>query len=755
MIPFLPKFNDYLNPENLTEDTTFVGKIVNPSKEVTPIPVVYGLRRITPPRIFTSGSITDTSKLVAIYALSEGECRGIYRLFVDGNQIDLPSNVEKTTTNGSSRINITKGLYADQLSIEFYHSTNPFAIPRLINDNIPDTMIYNNTEQNYANISLLVCEFTYLGPNSPYSSVPTIEVDLFGRVIRKAGDLGQPAEYRNNPADVIQDLLTNDEYGKGLSDGLISQTAMATARAVFDADIKDPPTDNNTQKTNACNMVLDTSRSIQDNINTILQNFNASLPYISGQFNLIAETSVGSVAFTINEDSIVGTLSIDYPDQQTLANQVKVQYYDAENNFGQDVVTYPDKDTINALVASDGRPLETTFTASCITNPFEAGRLARTIFEKKRQSRTFKFTAVKSAYQIAVGDIININTTTPSVNEDVQVIEMTVNADNTIEMTCVTHNNNNYPPFTGRTISKKYTKPIIPVGPGFILPVNPNPPISVQPPNPDDPPPPPESPYPEFPPTTPPGDITPPTDNVDLTISGATVLPGSNGNFYIGTTNRYNSSIQTTNYNSDGIHIRIMEYNSSIILVGEPVITYRVSKGIKQRYGFTFSLPNNLYGRTYKNFGYGTSPVETFAGFLYRPDLDVSKSGKYFSEVGGTLVKNRYPIQLYNRREAFEYRVRHLGKETSYTIPYSIPSQHWMFLTMDIPQATKQPYGAIYNWIDGDKFSQSITLLWFDDGYNFVGTQTVNFGLNHITPYYLESSRRLYKKYTGSATTPF
>lgn len=756
MIPFAPIFNDYLNPDNLNPDQTFVGKIINPSKENTPIPVVYGLRRVNPPRIFTSASFTDTTKLVVVYALSEGECQSVYRLFIDGNQVITPTTLEKTLTNGSGAISVTQGIYADQLRVEFYHSTNPFAIPRLINDNIPDTMVFNNTVQNYANITLLVCEFTYVGSNSPYSTIPVVEVDLFGRKIREAGNPGLAEAYRNNPADVIMDLLTDDRYGKGLSDGFINQTNFGLARAVFETEIKDPPNSNQTQKTNACNMVLDTSRSIQDNINTILQNYNATLPYISGQFNLVPETTVSSVAFEITEENIIGSISVEYPNQQTLTNKVKVQYYDAENSFGQDVVVYPDQLTTDTLITVDGRPLETIFTASCITNPFEAGRLARTIFEKKRQGVTYKFTAIRSAFQITVGDVIQLTVSQPSVNETVRVIEMTMNADETINMVCVTHNNNSYPPFTGKTIDKKYTKPIIPRGPGYVFPTQPSPPISVVPPDPTDPPPEPDPIYPEFPPATPPGDITPPTENVDLTISGASILPGSDGNFYIGCSNRYNTGLNTTAYNSDGIHIRIMEYNSSIILVGEPVITYRVEKLIKQKYSWVMKLPNGLYGRTYKYYGYGTSPITEFYGDFYRPDLDKYQTGKRYYESGGKLVAGRTPIPLYNRRESGEYRVRFDGTETTDSRLFFIPTTHYNLLTLDIPQATNTPYGVIYNWRGfEDIFSQSIELLWFDDGYNFVGTQTVNFGLNHITSAYLTESRNLYKKYTGSATTPF
>ena len=460
-----PFFNDYLTDLTLSEDKAkFVGIEVNPSESQTSIPVVYGFRRVEPVRLFATVLPTNTNQLICIYALSEGYCRGIDKIYIDGNDIGVNSSQLQHRTI----VDVGSGIYSGILSVEFIDGRDGTSATNTANAG-PSTMVSRDLSVNlpYTNLSYLVCKFTY-SDNGPYKQLPKVSADLFGRyIMNDITSSGPPPTFsyswNANPVSVLLDMLTNTVYGAGISPSKIDTTSLGYLRNFF---ITNYPTRYQPQAPLfQTNWIMDTSETLLNNIKLLLETYQMVLTYINGKYFFNLEQYPIGTGLIFNSDTIIGGITVQYPNQSNKLNRCTVEYIDPAINFQTNSITWPDNAATYADYLSNDAdiPLERRITSNMITRRTEAGDLAQMTVRRSRDQLYYTFRATKEAYRVRVGDTIQIQLDYPAINQEVIVTKMTMLNDFTFEMECAYYSSGFYSlSFGSNYPTSQYLRPLVP-----------------------------------------------------------------------------------------------------------------------------------------------------------------------------------------------------------------------------------------------------------------------------------------------------
>lgn len=524
-----PSYRDFVEgrqPQNVTQENIKS----NTQNEDSFIPVVYGLRRVVAPIIWMGNSDFDNS-LICIYALSEGPCYGVYRLFVNGEYVRtnatlstasaiVPTGQEtfvkyNGTGNAATLINPVNSVYNDILELEYRSGWEDYYVNvegstateyqhKILNNHIADP----TRRPKFNNLSYLICRFIYDGPDTPYGdTVPSITVDMFGKMTQPHTDTvkwnwtisesanttaGTSAStafiYTTNPVAHLKDYMSDTLYGAGLPFNSINQTSF---ESVYD-DCNDISAYNLTNgKTYygnryTSNMLLDTSQQVIQNLQSILDTNMLLMPYSEGEFKLVLETG-GNPEVTFTENSIIDEIKITYPDANSRYNSVYYSYPDAEDSWLTRRGRFPasDADVQTLITADDGNINNLNLSLPSITNPYLAEQLAKQQLEKSRNQIKVEFTIFKDAWKYQVGDLVQLTTNLPDLTAfEIRIVSMRLDRDDLIKIIAYSHIDENYIPFGDFPQSPfDYIKPLIPVKGGFIKPSRPTDPISVIPPS--------------------------------------------------------------------------------------------------------------------------------------------------------------------------------------------------------------------------------------------------------------------------------
>jgi hypothetical protein len=165
------------------------------------------------------------------------------------------------------------------------------------------------------------------------------------------------------------------------------------------------------------NTTLDTSKSVFSNINSMLNHFNGILRYSNGKYSLDvkrkAQTpstiTVDGEAYTveiIEDDDIIGTISVEDAGQKGTFNQIDLTINDPQNRFeGRSVMMfnsdYLKEDRMVPKKGSMGTPY--------VTNYFNARINAKQYLDSSRHGLKINFTMAPKGILLRAGDVIRIN----------------------------------------------------------------------------------------------------------------------------------------------------------------------------------------------------------------------------------------------------------------------------------------------------------------------------------------------------------
>ena len=440
--PDVPDFgtNDFEETER--------GILINKQSNNASIPVVYGERLIGGTRVFIETSGTDNEFLYVALVLCEGEINSIEEIRVDDKVVTfsgaLTDNTQRTVASSDSNF------YKDGVSyitVEPHLGTDGQSASSLLS-----TLSSWGSNHKLSGLAYLALKFKW--NQDVFGGIPTVQAKIKGRkVVTLDSSLNESSEtFSTNPAFCLLDYLRNERYGKGIATADIDLQSFRDASQVCITQVTpfSGGSDINIFDTNA---VLDTSKKVIDNVRDILRGCRGYLPYVQGKYKLVIETT-GSASIALDEDDIIGGYSLSSPTKNSKYNRVIATFINPDRNFQADQVTFPPTDD-SGLASSDrhanlksadgGFLLEGKFDFKTITSPYQAEEMAEIILRRSRESLGLSIVAGFNAYQLHIGDIVNITLSSLGFSTKAfRVIQMTFNEDYTITLQLVEHQDSHY-----------------------------------------------------------------------------------------------------------------------------------------------------------------------------------------------------------------------------------------------------------------------------------------------------------------------
>ena len=387
------------------------GILLNKQSNDANIPVIYGTRLVGGTRVFMETSGADNTYLYMAIILGEGEINDITEIRIDDKAVTWASDLADNTAVevGSGDSNFYKDS-ASLIRVEPHFGSDSQTASSLLS-----TLSSWGTNHRLRGIAYLALRFKW--NQDAFSSIPKVQSVVQGKkVVTLASNLSeQTASFSSNPAFCLLDYLRNERYGKGIATADIDLQSFYDASQVAVTQVT-PYSGGSDINIFDCNAVLDTSKKIIENVRTILRGCRGYLPYTSGKYKLIIETT-GSASITLTEDDILGGYTLNSENKNDKFNRVICSFVNPNRNYQVDEVQFPPIDD-SGLTSADqhatmntadgGFLLEGRFDFQTITSPYQAEEMAEIILRRSREALKLNVNVSGDGYDLAIGDIVNI-----------------------------------------------------------------------------------------------------------------------------------------------------------------------------------------------------------------------------------------------------------------------------------------------------------------------------------------------------------
>ncbi|MBT5286061.1 MAG: hypothetical protein HOL29_08865, partial [Euryarchaeota archaeon] len=412
------------------------GVLANKESNIEPIPVIYGERRVGGVRVYmkTHGQ-TKNEYLTMAVVLAEGEINSISDLRID----DIP---------------ITDPRFSGLFNYEYKLGSDTQTKSTVLAGSSPSGWTDNHKLSGVAYIAIRL-----KWDQDVFSGIPDITAVVKGKKIydprldstvsggsgsHRADDSSTWA-WSDNPALCIRDYLTNRRHGKGLPESAIDTAGFMSAADDCDNFTVTPysggPSSHKIFKTNAA---IDTGKELFDNVQALLLGCRGFLPFTKGKYSLKIDQSSSS-QLNLTTDNIISGLSIAAPSKSEKFNRVVAKFPNPSASWQPDSVTWPNPESGNASEAASASAflsedndeiLSEEIDFESTTDIYAARDLARIICLRSRAGTTVTLRANSDALDLAVGDVVQVTHPTPGwTNKKLQVQEMVINYDGTVDLT--------------------------------------------------------------------------------------------------------------------------------------------------------------------------------------------------------------------------------------------------------------------------------------------------------------------------------
>ena len=443
--PKVPEIDDFGTNEF---DDFERGILLNKQSNDANIPIIYGERLVGGTRVFMETSGSSNTYLYMAIVMAEGEISSIEEVRVDDKIVTFASSLSDGTEVevGSGDSNFFKNSES-LIRIQPFFGTDGQSASSLLS-----TLSSWGSNHRLRGLCYLALRFKW--NQDAFTGIPKVQAKIKGKkVVTLASNLSeQTASFSTNPAFCILDYLRNERYGKGIATSEIDLQSFYDASQVCVTQVTpySGASDINIFDTNT---VLDTSQKIIDNVRELLKGCRGYLPYTSGKYKLIIETT-GSASITLTEDDIIGGYNLSIPTKNERYNRVIVGFVNPDRNFQVDEVQFPPLDD-SALPSADqhatmktadgGFLLEGRFTFKTLTSPYQAEEMAEVILRRSREAITLGLNVSFDAYDLAIGDIVNITHSSLGFSAKAfRVMGLTFNEDFTIGLSLVEYQASHY-----------------------------------------------------------------------------------------------------------------------------------------------------------------------------------------------------------------------------------------------------------------------------------------------------------------------
>ena len=445
-VPEIPDFgtNDFDQYEK--------GILLNKQSNDANIPVIYGERMIGGTRVFLETSGTDNEFLYMAIIISEGEINDITEIRIDDKVVtwsgDLADNTQRTVASNDANFfkAIGEGSAESLITVEPHYGTDGQSASSLLSG-------LSNWGSNHKLSGLCYLALKFKWSQDAFTGIPKVQSIVQGKkvVAYNSSSVAQTAAFSNNPAWCLLDYLTNERYGKGLAIANIDIPSFYTASGICDTDVT--AYGSTTVDVMDCNAIVDTSSSVIDNVREFLKGCRGYLPYVSGKYKLIVETT-GSSSITLTEDDIIGGYTLNSPTKNSKFNRVICSFVNPDRNYQVDEVQFPEIDDSGYSAADKhaamktvdgGFLLEGRFDLKNITSPYQALEMAEVILRRSREALGLTINVSFSAYDLAIGDIVGV--THQSIgfnNKQFRILGINFNPDFTLGLDLMEHQDSHY-----------------------------------------------------------------------------------------------------------------------------------------------------------------------------------------------------------------------------------------------------------------------------------------------------------------------
>jgi hypothetical protein len=435
-----------------------------------------------------------------VYSGQIGAINGWYKIFIDEKEVPMvrvPDYYWNTATAALPAGRIA-GSYASSTlrppynidSVRYMYkpvSTSPYAgrlVVELYHNGVgnqgglmtfPSNPQWTNNHK-CMGFAALVCQFKWLtittqaqAEANPYGrGVPVVEVEVQGKPIKDLlsasaypGNLGLAGQ--SNPVHVLYDYMTT-YCGIAPSEIDYTQNDSATSfyKAAYQCNQSVPTYLANgtvgTRKAFTFNGIIDTGKTLMDNVKMILESFRGLLTYRNGKYylqidnagndsditNIPTNMATYSV-MTLDQDVLIEGLKISGDNIENKFNKVRVTYCDPDANYNATDVYYPEKIpssyALNQqyLTEDQLKVLEKTITLANCTNRDEAYHYGQVILRRSRNQLAIEAKCTMAAANLAVGDIVRVNNPAVAIDKYCRVMSVKLTPEATIELGLIEH----------------------------------------------------------------------------------------------------------------------------------------------------------------------------------------------------------------------------------------------------------------------------------------------------------------------------
>ena len=230
------------------------------------IPVIYGTRRVGAQVIYMDVNANDSRDLYVVYALSVGECDEILgkTIELDGNpltdsarfrdggyigsdKISSGAGSLNTVSQNGTGIDAGAGQFGTSPTSKYRYVMNLHhgAASQTADPMLVASMPNWTSAHRLDGICYIAAHYGY-DKEGIWSGVPQLTVQVRGKKVYDPRDSGQtfgtPSTYEwsDNPALCFLDYITNNEYGKGLTQSQINMSTFSSAANVCDTQVDQP-----------------------------------------------------------------------------------------------------------------------------------------------------------------------------------------------------------------------------------------------------------------------------------------------------------------------------------------------------------------------------------------------------------------------------------------------------------------------------------------------------------------------------------
>ena len=384
-------------PDDLSAQAQSV--LANQQGSTNPLPVIYGERRVGGTPIFYHVSGENNEFLNVVYAIAEGEIQGVNQIYL--NNDPLPTKMAQVPPwNRDGFYNAVTAKYDGLVTYRIYKGTETQTADQGL---ILDTRGTWTSSDRLLGVAYAIVKFKFEPEVFGSTGIPQVNFDVIGKKTRSTTSDGTTYKiFSNNPADCIEDYLTNTIYGRSIPNSQIDSTSFTTARNICNTEVT---VGGKTQKKYTCNGVLNTNNKALENIEKLLTCCRGSLIFSGGKYKLLIDDT-GTAVQTFDEDNIVGAFELSLGGKEYKANKIRANFFNKNRDMQGDFAIV-ESSTFKA--EDNGLSLERAIELP-FTDQMERAQMISTInMKQSRQSLVFKFTSTIVGLRAEIGDVVFIS----------------------------------------------------------------------------------------------------------------------------------------------------------------------------------------------------------------------------------------------------------------------------------------------------------------------------------------------------------